>query len=350
MENKELLVKDSCWMQNIQDTPIVLSTRVRLARNLAGASFPHILGAEGGKEVEKKISDTFGETVVSGEQFTYLSLGVLNPLERRILVEKHLISPDLANGKEFSGVALTDSHKVSVMVNEEDHLRIQVLMPGFNLSESLALAKETDEKMESKLDFAFKEKFGYLTACPTNVGTGLRISVMIHLPALVMTNQVQQVLGALTHIGLAVRGLYGEGSRALGNVFQISNQVTLGKSEEDTLAYLETMTGQIAERESQARQDLWKEVGVMLQDKVWRARGTLEHARLLSGDEVIGLLSEDRMGVEMGILPKVQAGFASLLVNSSYGCLQYRIDRPLDGNYADFERANYIRGVYHTKD
>ena len=349
MDNKKLLAKDSCWMQNIQDKPIVLSTRVRLARNLAGNSFPHVLGIEAGKEVEKKISEILQETVISGEQISYLSLKNLNPLERRILVEKHLISPGLANTKDFSGVAITDSHKVSVMVNEEDHLRIQVLMPGFNFSESMALAKETDDKLESKLDFAFKEKFGYLTACPTNVGTGLRVSVMIHLPALVLTNQVQQVLGALTHIGLAVRGLYGEGSRALGNVFQISNQVTLGKGETDTMAYLEAMTNQIMERESQARDDLRKESTVMLQDKVWRARGTLENARLLSGEEAIALLSEDRMGVEMGILPRIEAGFASLLVNSSYGCLQYRIDRPLDGNFTNFERANYIRSVYNAK-
>lgn len=349
MDNKKILAKDSWWMQASQETPIVLSTRVRLARNLTRNSFPHLLRVEEGKKVEKEITDAVRLIEASGEKLDYLALGSLNTLERRILVEKHLISPDLANGGDFCGVAITDSHRVSIMVNEEDHLRIQILMPGLNFKEALVLAKETDDKLEGKLDIAYKDKFGYLTACPTNVGTGLRVSIMLHLPALVMNNKVQQVLGSLTHLGLAVRGLYGEGSKALGNVFQISNQLTLGKSEDDTLVYMERITKQIMDREARARDELRKEAAVILQDKVWRARGILENARLLSGEEAISLLSEDRMGVEMGILPKVQAGFAALLVNSSHGCLQYRINRPLDGNYANFERANYIRGVYSTK-
>jgi protein arginine kinase len=168
----------------------------------------------------------------------------------------------------------------------------------------------------------------------------------VHLPALVLTNQVQQVLGALAPLGLAVRGLYGEGSRALGNIFQISNQITLGKGEEDTLTHLEAVTRQLVEHELQARLLLKQQAPLITEDKVWRARGALENARLLTSEETFGYLSEDRLGIDMGILPKVNAGFVSLLVNSLQGCLQYNTERPLDGYFLNFERANFLRRVY----
>lgn len=346
MNLKELLSRDSFWMKEQAAVPIVLSTRIRLARNLADYPFPHAMSLEEGKKIEEEIAKVLKNTVIEGEELIYLPLSDLGYVEKRVLVEKHLISPAFAEFSQVRGVALTPDHKISIMVNEEDHLRIQVLMPGNSLKEALRLAEMVDDRLEAQLDIAFKEKFGYLTACPTNVGTGLRVSVMVHLPALVITNQVQQVLGALTPIGLAVRGLYGEGSKAFGNIFQISNQITLGKSEEDTLTHLEAVTGQIVEREMQARESLKREALLIIQDKVWRARGILQNARLLSSEETISLLSDDRLGMEMGILPRVDAGFASLLVNSLQGCLQYKIDRPLEGNYANFERANFMRYVF----
>jgi protein arginine kinase len=281
-----------------------------------------------------------------GEKIAYIPLGDLTGVERRVLIEKHLISPAFAETGLGRGVAISESHKVSVMVNEEDHVRIQILMPGSNLKEALRIAGVIDDHLDEKLDMAYKDKFGFLTSCPTNVGTGLRVSVMVHLPALVLTNQIQRVLGALAPLGLAVRGLYGEGSRAFGNIFQISNQVTLGKGEEDTLTHLEAVCGQIVGHELQAREVLKQEAPLIIQDKVWRARGMLGNARLLAAEETFNLLSEDRLGSDMEILPKVEAGYVSLLINSLQGSLQYQSERVLDGHYLNFERANFLRKVF----
>lgn len=345
MNNRELLSKDSYWMKD-EEMPIVLSTRIRLARNLTDSTFPHDINEQEALRIEAKITTALADFIFEGEKLHYLALNKLTDIEKRVLIEKHLISPGFPELGVARGVAVSESHKVSIMVNEEDHLRIQVLMPGNNLWEALRTAGMIDDYLEERLDIAYKDKFGYLTSCPTNVGTGLRVSVMVHLPALVRTNQVQKVLGALAPLGLAVRGLYGEGSRAFGNIFQVSNQITLGKSEEDTLAHLEAVIHQLVEHELQAREMLKIEAPLITQDKLWRARGILGNARLLTSEETFTLLSEDQLGIDMGILPKANAGFVSLLVNSLQGCLQYKINRPLDGHFVNFERANFLRQVY----
>lgn len=345
MTFRTLLAKDSYWMKE-EEIPIVLSTRIRLARNLADTAFPHCMDEQEAKQVEETVDKSLADFTLDGENLAYLPLNELTPVEKRLLIEKHLISPTFSELGTARGVALSQTHKVSIMINEEDHLRIQVLMPGNNLSEAFRLANIIDDHLEAEIDIAYRDKFGYLTSCPTNVGTGLRVSVMVHLPALVLTNQIQQVLGALAPLGLAVRGLYGEGSRAFGNIFQISNQVTLGKSEEDTLTHLEAVTRQIVEHELQAREALRTEAPLITEDKVWRARGTLENARLLTSEETFSYLSEDRLGIDMGILPKIPAGFVSLLVNSLHGSLQYMTDRPLDGHFVNYERANFLRRIY----
>lgn len=347
MGYRELLFKDSFWMQKQADIPIILSTRIRLARNLEDSPFPQAIGVEGAEKIEKRIATVLKDMEIDGQKVIYIPLRELTSVDKKVLIEKHLISPNFAECDDQSrGLALANDHKISVMVNEEDHLRIQVLMPGNKLEEALSLADKIDDYLESKLDIAYKEKFGYLTSCPTNVGTGLRVSVMTHLPALVLTNQIQRVLGAFGPLGLVARGLYGEGSKAFGNIFQISNQITLGKSEEDTLSHLEAVTSQLAERELQAREMLRQDAPLNTEDRVWRARGILQNARLLTSEETFSLLSDDRLGIDMNILPKVDAGFVSLLVNSLQGSLQFRNDRPLDGNYANFERANLLREVF----
>ncbi len=349
MNPSELLAKDSCWMKDQPDPSIVLSTRIRLARNLAGNPFPHSMTPESSLQIADQIAGAIEGLALEHEEFVYLPLNNLTVVQKKVLVEKHLISPAFAEFDHARGVILSESHKVAIMVNEEDHLRIQVLMPGSNLQEALRLADSIDDQLEAKLDIAYKEKFGYLTSCPTNVGTGLRVSVMVHLPSLVITSQIQQVLGALSPLGLAVRGLYGEGTRSFGNIFQISNQITLGKSEEDTVAHLEAVTKQLVEHELNAREVLKKEAPLMIQDKVWRARGILANARLLTTEETFSLLSEDRLGIDMGILPRTSSGFTSLLINSLPGALQYKINRPLDGHYINFERANLIRRTFDDK-
>jgi protein arginine kinase len=342
MTRKELLLKNSAWMIET-DLPVVISSRVRLARNLEDFPFPNVLSAEGARQVEQTVSEVLTNIKADQDPFQYISLTDLTGIERQVLIEKHLISPSLGGTSSTSGVALAGDHKYAIMVNEEDHLRIQVLLPGRQLVETHRLATALDDSLEDKLDFAYRENQGYLTACPTNVGTGLRASVMVHLPGLVMTKQVQQVLGALTNFGLAVRGLYGEGSQAYGHMFQVSNQITLGKSEEDILTHLEAVTGQILEHELQAREYLCRQMPLFLEDKVWRARGTLQNARLLSSEDAIQLLSLDRLGTDMGLLPKNKDSFGALIVDTQPGCLQYILDRELDPSQRDEERARLVR-------
>ncbi|WP_407305704.1 protein arginine kinase [Desulfosporosinus sp. SB140] len=342
MTRKELLSQNSAWMIET-DSPVVISSRVRLARNLEDFPFPHVLSSEGASQVEQTVAQVLSTIRLDQDPFEYISLTKLSSVEHQVLIEKHLISPSLGGNSGASGVALAADHKYAIMVNEEDHLRIQVLLPGRQLLETHRLATACDDALEAKLDFAYRESQGYLTACPTNVGTGLRASVMVHLPGLVMTKQVQQVLGALANLGLAIRGLYGEGSQAYGHMFQVSNQITLGKSEEDILTHLEAVTGQILEHELQAREYLRRQMPLFLEDKVWRARGTLQNARLLTSEDAMQLLSLDRLGADMGLLPKNKDSFAALLVATRPGCLQYILDRELDPSQRDEERARLIR-------
>jgi len=346
VKRKELLLRSSLWMQEAENSPVVMSSRIRLARNLENVPFPHSLSAERSEQVARIIAQVLDSVDVEGDRLTYLPLTELSPIELQVLIEKHLISADLANAKRERGVALTHDHRVAIMVNEEDHLRMQVLLPGDQLREAYRLADSLDDGIEERLDFAYREAQGYLTACPTNVGTGMRASVMVHLPALVMTNQVQHLLGTLTHLGLAVRGLYGEGSQALGHLFQVSNQITLGKSEEDIIAHLEAVTGQIVGMELQARENLLQQARLVLEDKVWRARGMLQNARLLSSADAMLYLSQDRLGTDLGILPKSGQTFAELLVDSNQGCLQYKLNRELDSQQRDEQRANQIRAAF----
>ncbi|KLU61497.1 putative ATP:guanido phosphotransferase [Peptococcaceae bacterium CEB3] len=346
MERKDLLLRRSAWMEETDRSRVVLSSRIRLARNLEDMPFPHVLSAEQAQKVEERLVRALETVAVEGEKLTYLSLGDLTPIERQVLTEKHLISPALVNSPAGRGVALAADHRVAVMVNEEDHIRLQILLPGNQLEETFRLADVLDDGLEEHLDYAYREAQGYLTACPTNVGTGLRASVMVHLPALAMTNRIQQVLGALAPLGLAVRGLYGEGSQAFGHIFQLSNQITLGKSEADILAHLGAVTGQIVEHELQARAALREHALLALEDKVWRARGTLEKARLLTSEDAMHLLSHDRLGVDMAILPKPQRTFAALLVESHPGCLQYVLNQELDAGQREAERAKFIREAF----
>ncbi|MDD2234163.1 MAG: protein arginine kinase [Desulfitobacteriaceae bacterium] len=343
MERKQILIKHSFWMKQQEDSPVVLSSRVRLARNLDMLPFPHALTQQEAKKIEKTIAEVLREIEVENENLAYLSLTELSTIEKQVLLEKHLISSSLIKAVGSQGVALAQDHRCAVMVNEEDHIRLQVLMPGDKLAETFRLANILDDALEDKLDFAYKEALGYLTACPTNVGTGMRASIMVHLPALAITNQVQQVLGALTHLGLAVRGIYGEGSQAHGHIFQVSNQITLGKSEEDIVVHLKAVSSQIMEHELQAREALRREANLSLEDKVWRARGTLQNAHLLTSDEAINLLSFDKMGTDMGILPKTKQKFAALLVDSHPGSLQYSLDRELSPSQRDEQRARLFR-------
>src|SRR5690606_10271291 len=227
----------SDWMrEDGPDRDIVFSSRVRLARNLRAMPFPMLATNQQSGEVLQLVHGLLdNDELQTVDQFRLIGLNELDELQKRVLVEKHLISPNLANESRNGAVILSDNESVSIMVNEEDHLRIQCLCPGFQIREAWDLADKIDDIFEAELEYAFDEKRGFLTSCPTNVGTGLRASVMMHLPALVITQQINRLLSAITQVGLAVRGLYGEGSEAMGNLFQISNQITLGQSEEEII-------------------------------------------------------------------------------------------------------------------
>ncbi|MDR0434323.1 MAG: protein arginine kinase [Gracilibacteraceae bacterium] len=345
MSITEILAQTSHWLTAQNRHPIVLSTRVRLARNLADRPFPLALKPEAAEQTETEIAAVLETVDLEGCSLRYLPLRNVSDMEKLALVERHLISPALASLGVGRGVALSPEHRLAVMVNEEDHIRLQVILPGSALQEAFQLSDKLDDALEAKLDFAFRERYGYLTSCPTNVGTGMRVSAMMHLPALVMTKQTQQVLSALAPLGLAIRGLYGEGSKAWGNIFQISNQVTLGKSEEDTLANIEAVTEQICELENQARQMMLANRGV-LEDKVWRARGILSSARIMPVEEAFRLVSEDRLGVDLGFLPpRREESFAALLLNLLPAGLRYRRGEEMTEEQLNVARADYLRAA-----
>lgn len=315
----------SGWMDEAAfQSDIVLSSRIRLARNLAGIPFPHQAGEGALQDVVSSLRQSVPDLSNHGQgQYMFIEMEKLQPLERHILVEKHIVSPHHVQEPKHRALIIREDAAVAIMVNEEDHLRIQCLMAGLNLKQALTLAHQIDDVLESRQTFAFHEQAGYLTACPTNVGTGLRASVMLHLPALSITKQMNRIVGAVTKIGLAVRGLYGEGTEAVGNVYQVSNQITLGQSEEEIIDNLQTVVTQLVDQEKNARAALMKEAPVTIADRAWRAYGVLRYAQTISGQEALTLLSEVRLGIDLGLIKEVAPRmFNELLVVTRPNFLQ----------------------------
>jgi protein arginine kinase len=265
-------------------------------------------------------------------------------LDRQFLVERQLISRELAAAEGPRGVALGPQETVSLMVNEEDHLRLQVMRSGFTLEEAWHDIDKVDDLLEQRVNYAFSDEFGYLTACPTNVGTGMRSSVMLHLPALVLTKQIEKVFRALQKINLAVRGLYGEGSRASGDFYQISNQVTLGKSESAILGEIREVIPQIITYERQARKTLLSESRQALHDKISRAFGTLRSATMMTSEETMDLLSSVRLGINLGLLEEISIPTVNeLFIHTQPAHLQKLMGSSLDGEERNSARARYLR-------
>jgi len=343
----------SKWTEGIgPHSDIVISSRIRLARNIKGIPFPYLLSEK--KEMDivdstKNIMEK-AETKEKMGNFFFISLREISPLERWVLVEKHLISPQHAQCQGQKAVIIREDEAVSLMINEEDHLRIQCLLPAMQLNEAWEMANQLDNLLEQHLDFAFDQDHGYLTACPTNVGTGMRASVMLHLPGLVLTRQAYQVFSTMGQIGLTVRGMYGEGTEAYGNLFQISNQVTLGLSEEEIISHLSSVTLQLVEQEKNAREVLRKDANIQLEDRVWRAYGILSHARILSSQEAMALLSELRLGVDMNIIKNIDPRiFNTLIVLIQKSFLQKHSEMELKENQRDEKRAASIREMLAKK-
>src|SRR5579884_3752878 len=290
------------WLRGIgPESDIVISSRIRLARNLAAFPFTNRSSCYQKAEIESLLRDRINKLELS-PKLGYVNVPSLSILDRQFLVERQLISRELAAAEGPRGVALGPQETVSLMVNEEDHLRLQVMRSGFTLDETWQEIDRVDDLLEQRVTYAFSDEFGYLTACPTNVGTGMRASVMLHLPALEHTKQIEKVFRALQKINLAVRGLYGEGSRASGEFYQISNQVTLGKAETTILNEIREVIPQIITYEREARKTLVRETKQALQDRVSRAYGTLCSATMMTSEETMDLLSSVRLGVNLALL------------------------------------------------
>jgi protein arginine kinase len=341
---EEMAKSPAAWLSGQGDeSMVVLSTRVRLARNVAGASFP----PQADDETKQRIISYFDSAITRSDILSdgdYFKAADINGLDRQFLIERHLISPVFLDGDTSKAVFIGRNQRVSIMVNEEDHLRIQALSAGLNPQESYEIALRYENELSHMLEFNYDNDFGYLTACPTNAGTGMRASVLIHLPGLVLTREIEKIINRLTTSGLVVRGFYGEGSDVLGNLFQISNQYTRGISEEEIINQISRATADITEEEAAARQRLVDEAGDMIEDKIWRAYGILKHARVLTSDEVMNLLSAIRLGRAMKILDGIDVGLINLiLLLSQPAHLQKYYGQEMDNNKRDFVRAQMVR-------
>jgi protein arginine kinase len=353
---------------------VVISSRIRLARNLAGYKFLSHCSVAEKSAILKKLRDTL-MSLDLGDRIFYISVDKASELDRNFLVERHLISRHHAFGKGPRGAVIAQREFFTAMINEEDHLRIQVLKGGLRLNQCLEQISLIDDKIEAKVDYAFSPRFGYLTACPTNLGTGIRVSVMLHLPALKMTDHIEKFFNAARDMNLAVRGLFGEGTEAAGDFYQISNQVTLGISEKDAVSQFEqTIIPETVEYENTARKQLLSKQVDVLDDKISRAMALLRNAHLISSQEALFLLSHLRLGINMrdsmgASTPAIKSlralsgagdaytpsGVSISTINRLFmltlpAHLQLNHGKPLDPTHRDVLRAKIIRSALNPRE
>ncbi len=331
------------WCCGAGDEGIAVSSRVRLARNLRGHAFPDWAGEEENVRVWRTLEPvlralpSMQEAVASGNDD-------LSEIERQILVERHLASREHARKGRGSGIVLRSDERLAVMVNEEDHLRMQSLECGLQLREVWARMEALDREVERQAACAFSPRLGYLTACPTNVGTGLRASVMLHLPGLVLMEEMGRVINGIQKLGMTVRGLWGEGTEAIGNMFQISNQMTLGAREEELVNDLDHLVQEVVGHERNARGMLLRRRETVVRDQIGRALGILQNAHILSSDETLAHLSVLRLGIELGILDRLdRASVDTLLRMTQPAHIQQAEGRPLGSRERDEARARLVR-------
>lgn len=340
----EMAKKPAAWLSSAgKESLVVLSTRVRLARNIAGSSFPESADLEGKKRIVSYTDSvvTRSKLMADGQ---YVKAADISNLDNNFLIERHLISPLFLTGELNKALYISEDERVSIMVNEEDHLRIQALAPGLDPKGAFEQAVKYESEIGKYLEYNYDKDFGYLTSCPTNAGTGMRASVLIHLPGLVLTRDIDKVISQITHTGLIVRGFYGEGSDVLGNLFQISNQTTLGVTEDEILKQIERITTEIIEKEAAARQRLIEETSEIIEDKIWRAYGILKNARVLSSEEVMNLLSAVRLGHATNIIDFLDISLLNaILLLSQPAHLQKYYGSEMDDNRRDFVRAQMVR-------
>jgi len=343
MKIDAILTRPGDWMSGGTWHPIVISSRVRLARNLAKLPFPGWAKKSERVRILEEIKPEVDTLPAIKDGFSE-QLNELSATEKQVLVERHLISREHAAKGMGSAVVINPQQTVSIMINEEDHLRMQAITCGLELEKTFQLIDEIDTALEAQLDFAFDEELGYLTACPTNVGTGMRASAMVHLPGLVLGEQINQVVNSVNKIGLAVRGLYGEGTEAMGNLFQVSNQTTLGEKEDQIIGRLHKVIETLIQRETQARENLMATKRTTLMDQIGRAYGILTHAYSISSKEALNLISVLRLGIDLGFFPEDGRGIINeLLMETQPAHLQNLSQQKLAAEERDHLRADIVR-------
>ncbi len=331
------------YLQNGKESDVVVSSRIRLSRNLEEFPFITKCTKENFESIEKRIKEI---TPLLGYDLHFIKLKDVDDITKMALVEKHLISPDFALDKQEKGALLiNDDENICIMVNEEDHLRIQVFDAGFNINNLMNLAIEIDEKLSKQINYAYNEKYGYLTSCPTNVGTGLRASVMVHLPALTKTRNIGKILEVINNFGMNIRGVYGEGSKKFGDMYQVSNKQTLGISEKETIKNLKLIIDKIIEQERLARKILAKET-LELEDTVYRAYGVLSNCKKISSIEAADLISQVKLGTDMGIIKELNdLKVKKLELYTKPANLQKYLGNRIDETMRDIKRAEVIKKI-----
>lgn len=340
----EISKKPAPWLSGSgPESFAVLSSRIRLARNIMEFPFPPTANTDAREKLIELVSSALNK-IKDLEHGTFLKSDDINSLNRRLLVERHLISPEFMREGSGRGLYIDDMEKISIMLNEEDHIRLQVLSSGMSLYDCWEEANKVDGALAKLLEFGFDSTFGYLTACPTNVGTGLRASILIHLPGLVLTREIESVIGRISKVGLMVRGFYGEGTDVLGNLFQISNQTTLGRTEEEIIDSLVKISSQILEYEKKAQETLMTDAPEQIEDKVWRSYGILINARVLTSTEVMNLLSALRLGVSLELIDKITfREINELMIMTQPAHLQKLVGREMENTERDMVRADLVR-------
>ncbi len=343
-ELNDLLKQSSEWLRGAGPvSDIVMSSRIRLARNLEKFHFATRATKASQAEVLKVVKEGLAHTTTLTHPLM-IDMGTLEEIDRQFLVERHVVSREHIVHPDHKAVAIGPGEVASIMINEEDHLRIQVMQSGMNLPDAWSIIDALDDELSEVIPYAYSTDWGYLTCCPTNTGTGMRASVMAHLPSLVISKQINKVLHTITKLGLTARGLYGEGTEASGNFFQISNQVALGRSEEEIMENIERILKEIIHQEQAARESLMTNNRTQLEDRVWRAFGILKHAKTMSSNEAMDLLSAVRLGVDLGLMNGLdRTAVNELFIFSQPAHLQKLEGKALTAKERDAKRAQLIR-------
>lgn len=348
MNISDLLKRSGEWLKGQgPNSHIVISSRIRLARNVGKYSFPLTMEPEDACTLFDDLCNASTKSTFLRELY-FFDLAEIEEIERNLLLERHLVSQDFIEAPTGRAFFLRKDEVCSIMVNEEDHLRIQIIKSGFDLANAWELASKVDDEFSKNIDFAFSPELGYLTSCPTNVGTGMRASCMLHLPALIMTKRINHILDLISKLSFTTRGFFGEGTQAVGNFFQVSNQVTLGVSEEELIGNLTGVIKQLMSQEIEARGYLLSKHRMTLEDKVWRAVGILKNSRLMTSSEALGHLSLLRLGIDLGIIKNLDdETLNNLLILIQPAHLQSKYRKEMSHADRDMLRAMTLREKLH---